>query len=61
MGVYVYAEDIFLLSSSRAGLQAMITECEVYATKYDFTFSTNADTKKSKTKCLENIYVVNTL
>ena len=36
MGVFVYADDIFLLSASRPGLQAMLKECENYASQYIF-------------------------
>ena len=51
-GTFVYADDIFLLSPSRPGLQAMIEESENYAREYNFTFSTNPDPVKSKTKCI---------
>jgi len=52
MGIFVYADDIFLISPSRSGLQAMLSECEEYAEKFNFTFSTNIDPVKSKTKCI---------
>ena len=51
-GIFVYADDILLLSPSRPGLQAMIKESEDYAREYNFTFSTNKDPVKSKTKCI---------
>ena len=47
-----YADDIFLLSASRSGLQAMVNLCHDIASKKNLTFSTNADPGKSKTKCL---------
>ena len=52
MGIFVYADDIFLISPSRSGLQAMLTECEEYAKQFNFTFSTNIDPVKSKTKSI---------
>ena len=52
MGICVYADDIFLVSPSRPGLQAMLTQCEEYAKEYNFTFSTNIDPVKSKTKAI---------
>ena len=52
MGIFVYADDIFLMSPSRPGLQAMLKECEEYAREFNFTFSTNPDPVKSKTKCI---------
>ena len=51
-GIFVYADDIFLLSPSRPGLQAMISTSEEYASEYNFTFSTNVNPDKSKTKCI---------
>ena len=51
-GIFVYCDDIFLLSASRLGLQAMITKCEKWAISHNMVFSTNEDVKKSKTKCI---------
>ena len=51
-GIMVYCDDIFLLSASRLGLQAMVTTCEKWATSHNMKFSTNDDVKKSKTKCI---------
>ena len=51
-GIMVYCDDIFLLSSSRSGLQAMVTLCEKYAEAKNMKFSTNTDPEKSKTKCV---------
>jgi hypothetical protein len=52
MAIFVYADDIFLICPSRPGLQAMLTECEEYAKEFNFTFSTNIDPIKSKTKSI---------
>ena len=41
VGVWVYADDIIILSSSRMGLQSMISTCEQFADKYHLKFSTN--------------------
>ena len=52
LGISVYADDIFLLSSSRAGLQSMVKICEQFAAAHNLKFSTNPDAVKSKTKCM---------
>ena len=49
-GVLLYANDIFLLSPSREGLQSMISECEQFANKRGLAFSVNPIEEKSKTK-----------
>ena len=51
-GILIYCDDIFLLSASRTGLQAMVKECEIYAKTRNMKFSTNSDPIKSKTKCI---------
>ena len=51
-GIIVYADDIFLLSASRAGLQSMVDICEQFAGKHNLKFSTNPNVEKSKTKCI---------
>ena len=48
----LYADDIVLLSPSRAGLQFMTNMCEHYASEHNLKFSTNANIAKSKTKCM---------
>ena len=48
----VYCDDIFLLNSSRPGLQAMVNTCDKWAKSHNMKFSTNIDIKKSKTKCM---------
>ena len=52
MGIWVYADDIILLSPSRAGLQQMTNICEQFAENYSLKFSTNVNVSKSKTKCI---------
>ena len=52
LGIVVYADDIFLLSPSREGLQTMMNICQKFAASRNLTFSTNVDIKKSKTKCI---------
>ena len=45
-----YADDLFLMSASRLGLQSMVKICGVFASKRNLKFSTNPDPAKSKTK-----------
>ena len=52
LGVAVYADDIFLLSASRNGLQSMVDICQHFSENFNLKFSTNPDTVKSKTKCI---------
>ena len=52
LGAMIYADDIFLLSASRTGLQHMVNICYYYALKKNLKFGTNADPNKSKTKCI---------
>ena len=51
-GVFVYCDDIFLLSASRSGLQSMMTTCQNFAADNNLQFSTNVIPKKSKSKCI---------
>ena len=51
-GVFVYADDILLLSASRMGLQAMVNICDKYTADRNLKFGTNPNPKKSKTKCI---------
>ena len=51
-GALIFAGDIFLLSASRSGLQAMVDLCQEFATSRNLKFGTNPDPVKSKTKCL---------
>ena len=52
IGILGNADDIFLLSPTRDGLQEMVKTCDDYATHHNLTFSTNSDYRKCKTKCL---------
>jgi hypothetical protein len=52
LGIFVYADDIFLLCPSRSGLQAMVTECQEFAKENNLVFSVNSNPEKSKTKCI---------
>ena len=48
----IYADDIFLLSASRSGLQAMVNICNSFAVSRNLKFSTNIDPIRSKTKTI---------
>ena len=52
LGCFGYADDLFLLSASRSGLQAMVDICAKFAKKMNLKFSTSLDPSKSKTKCI---------
>ena len=52
IGILGYADDIFLLSPTRDGLQEMVKTCDDYATHHNLTFGINSDYCKCKTKCL---------
>ena len=49
LGCFGYADDIFLLSASRSGLQAMVNLCHNFAGKKNLQFSTNGNLEKPKT------------
>ena len=51
-GCFGYADDLFLISASRTGLQAMVNLCQEFASSRNLKFSTHEDPAKSKTKCL---------
>ena len=51
-GAVIFADDIFLLSASRNGLQVMVDMCSQFASSRNLTFGTNVDQEKSKTKCI---------
>ena len=42
-GALIYADDIFLLSASRTGLQVMINMCEKFAERINLKFGTNSN------------------
>lgn len=49
-GCFGYADDLFLISPSRNGLQDMLDIASTYVTAHNISFSTNSDPLKSKTK-----------
>ena len=51
-GAMIFADDIFLLSASRSGLQAMVNLCQEFVAARNLKFGTNTDPDKSKTKCI---------
>ena len=51
-GAMIFADDIFLLSASRNGLQVMVDICQDFVTSRNLKFGTNIDPDKSKTKCI---------
>ena len=52
LGCFGYADDIFLISSSRSGLQAMVNICQDFTSSRNLKFSTHSNPDKSKTKCI---------
>jgi uncharacterized protein (DUF488 family) len=56
VGVLGYADDLYLMSPSLDGLQDMLSVCEEYAEKHNLRFSTDANPKKSKTKCIAYLF-----
>ena len=52
MGVAAYADDLVLIAPSRHAMQLMLNVCENYAERYNIKFSTDADPRKSKSKCI---------
>ena len=52
MGAAGYADDIVILSPSRAGLQSMVEICENYCNAHGIKISCDENPRKSKTKCI---------
>ena len=52
VGAFIFADDILLLSASRAGLQSLVDICNDFASSCNLKFGTNVDASKSKTKCI---------
>ena len=52
-GIWIYADDIVLLSPSRSGLQNMTTICETFAKNISLKFSTNPVKEKQKLNVLK--------
>ena len=50
-GAVIYADDIFLLSASRTGLQEMVNISQNFVSKLNLKFGTDSNPEKSKTKC----------
>ena len=61
VGILGYADDNFLLSPTLDGLQEMLNTCADYAFEHNFTFSTNGNHKKSKTKCMAIVHMKRSL
>ena len=55
MGAVCYADDVLLIAPTRAAMQRMLYELQVFAGESNISFSTDPIPAKSKTKC---IYVV---
>ena len=51
-GAFIFADDIFLLSASRSGLQSLVNICQEFAASKNLKFGTNPNPDKSKTKCI---------
>ena len=52
VGVFIFADDILLLSASRPGLQSLVNICHQFASTKNLKFGTHVDPSKSKTKCI---------
>ena len=52
LGAFIFADDIFLLSASRSGLQSLIDICQEFVSRKNLKFGTNPNPDKSKTKCI---------
>ena len=52
MGVACYADDVVLIAPCQQAMQMMISCVEDFAARYNITFSTDPDPKKSKSKCI---------
>ena len=51
-GAFIFADDIFLLSASRTGLQALVDISHEFVSLKNLAFGTNPIASKSKTKCI---------
>ena len=52
MGVACYADDVVLIAPCRQAMQMMLSKVEDFAARYNISFSTDPDPKKSKSKCI---------
>ena len=52
MGVACYADDVVLIAPCQQAMQMMLDTVENFAERYNISFSTDPDPKKSKSKCI---------
>ena len=52
MGVACYADDVVLIAPCHQAMQMMLDTSEDFAARYNISFSTDPDPKKSKSKCI---------
>jgi hypothetical protein len=52
MGVACYADDVVLIAPCQQAMQMMLNTVEDFAARYNISFSTDPDPKKSKSKCI---------
>jgi hypothetical protein len=52
MGIFGYSDDNLLIAPSLDSLQEMLKTCEQFAEEHNLKFSTHADPRKCKTKCI---------
>ena len=52
MGVACYADDVVLIAPCRQAMQMMLNTVEDFAARYNISFSTDPDPRKSKSKCI---------
>ena len=52
MGVACYADDVVLIAPCRQAIQMMLNTVEDFAARYNISFSTDPDPRKSKSKCI---------
>ena len=51
-GVFIFADDVILLSATRNGLQTMVDLSQRFVRKRNLKFGTDTNPRKSKTKCI---------
>ena len=52
MGVACYADDMVLIAPCQQAMQMMLCTVEDFANRYNISFSTDPDPRKSKSKCI---------
>ena len=52
MGVACYADDVVLIAPCHQAMQLMLSTVEDFAMRYNISFSTDPNPKKSKSKCI---------